>query len=49
MGYDLSCVFPETWKRHAAAYRGCGHLVEYVQALDIDVEPIGGGAADTGR
>ena len=39
--------FPETRKRHAAAYRECGPLFEYGRTRNV--EPIGGGPADTGR
>ncbi len=38
--------FPETRKRHAAAYRERRQLVEYGRTLNV--EPIGGGSADTG-
>lgn len=40
-------VFPETRKRHAAAYRGCGHLVEYARKIPIDAEPTGGRPTDS--
>ena len=46
VGYILSRAFPETRKRHAAAYRECRQLVEYGRTLNV--EPIGGGPADTG-
>jgi hypothetical protein len=46
---NLSQTFPETRKRHAAAYREYGHLVEYAQALYIDIKPISGGSTDPGR
>jgi len=39
--------FPETRKRHAAAYRERRQLVEYGRTLNV--EPIGSGPADTGR
>ena len=38
--------FPETRKRHAAAYRERRPLVEYGKTLND--EPIGGGPANTG-
>ena len=44
---QLSRAFPETRKHHAAAYRECGQLVEYERTLNV--EPIGGGPADSGR
>lgn len=39
--------FPETWKQHAAAYRERRQLIKYGRTLNV--EPIGGGPADTGR
>ncbi len=38
--------FPETWKRHGAAYRERRQLVEYGEILNVEL--IGGGPADTG-
>jgi hypothetical protein len=48
VGYILSRAFPETRKRHAAAYRVRVHLFEYARTHHINVESIGGGPADTG-
>ena len=39
--------FPETRKRHAAAYRERRQLVDYGRTLNV--EPIGGGPANSGR
>jgi len=38
--------FPETRKRHAAAYRECGQLVQYGRTFNV--KPIGSGPANAG-
>jgi len=44
-GHHLSRTFPETRKRHAAAYREREHLVEYGRTFNV--EPVGSESIDT--